>query len=74
MIVRMKRLSATFLLGLVLIATLTACHKSTTTVKTDDQTVAAKAGDAALRARKKAEAIKADEDKKAKETNSAMDQ
>jgi hypothetical protein len=36
--------------------------------------VAAKAGDAALRARKKAEAIKAEEDKKAKETNSAMDQ
>lgn len=39
-----------------------------------EKSVAEKAGDAALRARKKAEALKAEQDKKANETDAVMDQ
>ena len=63
----MRRLTAVLLISL-----LAACHQSTEKKPADDS-LAAKAGDAGLRARKKAEALKAAEDKKAKEANEAMD-
>ena len=47
-------------------------EKTDTTATFEDKSMAEKAGEAGLKARKKAEKIKAEEDKKAKETNDAM--
>lgn len=74
----MKRAAAILLTVFLFVA----CHKgdgnatststtATSTTDTRDKTVAEKAFDAGMRARKKAEQIKADEDKKVQETNTA---
>lgn len=47
---------------------------TSTAASEKDKSVAEKAGDAALRARKKAEALKSEQDRKAKETDAVMDQ
>lgn len=73
----MTKLIISMLIGL----TLTACHQTsdksratststnTTTTMAKDDSLAAKAGEAGLRARKKAEALKAAEDAKTRRTN-----
>ena len=74
------RVASRLILVAATVVLLTSCDKferrkaddpaKTTTV--EDKSMAEKAGEAGLRARKKAEKIKAEEDKKAAETNDAM--
>lgn len=73
----------TIIMTMALLFSLTGCRKQTavgdqTTTATatvpKDDSLAAKTGEAALRARKKAEALKAAEDEKTKQTNEVGNQ
>jgi len=60
-------------IALLLIAAIVAgCNQTSNTTAPRDKTTAEKAGEAGAKARKKAEQIKSDENKKAQETNDAM--